>query len=140
VGGESYHSNDERIYRRTFGASEIVSDSMFTLAHDLLVVGTRNGASTTAKRIVGIDGNTGATLWPTIGNAGGVATMDIISSSPAIDFVNHAAWVPSRSAGAAAQPSLWKLNPNSGAVLATAALGDTDTDPTAFDSRATSYS
>ena len=106
------------------------SDSMFTLTHDLLVVGTRNGASTTANRIVGIDGNTGATLWQTIGNAGGVAKMDIISSSPAIDFVNHAAWVTSRSGGATAQPSLWKLNPNSGAVLATAALGDTDTDPT----------
>jgi hypothetical protein len=106
------------------------SDSMFTLAHDLLVVGTRNGASTTANRIVGIDGNTGATLWQTIGNAGGVAKMDIISSSPAIDFVNHAVWVTSRSAGATAQPSLWKLNPNTGAVLTTAALGDTDTDPT----------
>jgi len=69
-------------------------------------------------------------LWQTIGNAGGVAKMDIISSSPAIDFVNHAVWVTSRSAGTTAQPSLWKLNPNTGAVLTTAALGDTDTDPT----------
>jgi hypothetical protein len=106
------------------------SDSMFTLTHDLLVVGTRNGASTTANRIVGIDGNTGATVWQTIGNSGGVAKMDIISSSPAVDFVNHAVWVTSRSAGGTAQPSLWKLNPNTGAVLTTAALGDTDTDPT----------
>ncbi len=106
------------------------SDSTFTPTHDLLVVGTRNGASTTANRIVGIDGNTGATVWQTIGNSGGVAKMDIISSSPAIDFVNHAVWVTSRSGGGTAQPSLWKLNPNSGAVLATAALGDTDTDPT----------
>src|SRR3984885_11009205 len=106
------------------------SDSMFTLTHDLLVVGTRNGASTAANRIVGIDGNTGATVWQTIGNSGGVAKMDIISSSPAVDFVNHAVWVTSRSAGGTAQPSLWKLNPNTGAVLTTAALGDTDTDPT----------
>jgi hypothetical protein len=106
------------------------SDSMFTLAHDLLVVGTRNGASTTANRIVGIDGNTGATVWQTIGNSGGVAKMDIVSSSPAVDFVNHAVWVTSRSGGGTAQPSLWKLNPNTGAVLTTAALGDTDTDPT----------
>jgi PQQ-like domain len=106
------------------------SDSMFTLAHDLLVVGTRNGASTTANQIVGIDGNTGATVWQTIGNTGGVAKMDIISSSPAVDFVNHAVWVTSRSGGGTAQPSLWKLNPNTGAVLTTAALGDTDTDPT----------
>ncbi len=106
------------------------SDGTFTPTHDLLVVGTRNGGSTTANRIVGIDGNTGATLWQTIGNAGGVAKMDIISSSPAVDYVNHAVWVTSRSAGAVAQPSLWKLNPNTGAVLLTASLGDTDTDPT----------
>ncbi len=106
------------------------SDSMFTLTHDLLVLGTRNGASTTANRIVGIDGNTGATLWQTIGNTGSVAKMDIISSSPAIDFVNHAVWVTSRSGGGTAQPSLWKLSPNTGAVLTTAALGDTDADPT----------
>jgi hypothetical protein len=106
------------------------SDGTFTLTHDLLVVGTRNGASTTTNRIVGIDGNTGATLWQTIGNAAGVAKMDIISSSPAVDYVNHAVWVTSRSAGANAQPSLWKLNPNTGAVLLTANLGDIDTDPT----------
>jgi hypothetical protein len=106
------------------------SDNTFTLAHDLLVVGTRNGASTTANRIIGIDGNTGATVWQTIGNTGGVAKMDIISSSPAVDFVNHAVWVTSRSAAGVAQPSLWKLNPNTGAVLSTGALGDTDTDPT----------
>jgi hypothetical protein len=106
------------------------SDGTFTLAHDLLVMGTRNGASTTANRIVGLDGNTGATLWQTIGNAGGVAKMDIVNSTPAVDFVNHAVWVTSRSAGGMAQPSLWKLNPNTGAVITTAALGDTDADPT----------
>ncbi len=106
------------------------SDGTFTLTHDLLVAGTRNGGSTTTNRIVGIDGNTGATLWQTTGNAGGVAKMDIISSSPAVDYVNHAIWVTSRSAGGTAQPSLWKLNPNTGAVLLTANLGDTDTDPT----------
>jgi hypothetical protein len=106
------------------------SDSSFTLSHDLVVAGTHNGGSTSTNRIVGMDGNTGATLWQTIGNSGGVAKMDIISSSPAVDFVNHAIWVTSRSNGGTAQPSLWKLNPNTGAVLTTAALGDTDTDPT----------
>jgi hypothetical protein len=106
------------------------SDTTFTLAHDLLVLGTRNGGSSVANRIVGVDGNTGATLWQTIGNSGGVAKMDMISSTPAVDFVNHAVWVTSRSNGGTAQPSLWKLNPNTGGVLATAALGDTDADPT----------
>jgi hypothetical protein len=107
-----------------------LSDGTFTPTHDLLVVGTRNGATTTANRIVGIDGNTGATLWQTIGNSGSVANMDIMNSVPAIDYVNHAVWVTSRSAGGTAQPSLWKLNPNTGAVLLTANLGDTDADPT----------
>ncbi|MGA8143482.1 MAG: DNRLRE domain-containing protein [Candidatus Acidiferrales bacterium] len=106
------------------------SDGTFTPAHDLLVVGTRNGGSTVANRIVGIDGNTGATLWQTIGNSGSVASMDIINSTPAVDFVNHAVWVTSRSNGGVTQPSLWKLNPNTGAVLFTANLGDTDADPT----------
>jgi hypothetical protein len=106
------------------------SDSTFTLTHDLLVVGTRNGASTTTNRIVGIDGNTGATLWQTIGNGNAGAAMDIINSTPTVDLVNHAIWVTSRSAGGTGQPSLWKLNPNTGAVLAKTALGDTDADPT----------
>jgi PQQ-like domain len=106
------------------------SDGTFTPTHDLLVVGTRNGATTSTNQILGMDGNTGATLWQTIGNGNAGAPMDIISSTPAVDFVNHAVWVTSRSKGGTAQPSLWKLNPNTGAVLATAALGDTDADPT----------
>lgn len=106
------------------------SDGTFTPTHDLLVLGTRNTGSTSANRIVGMDGNTGATLWQTIGNSGGVPRMDIINSTPAIDFVNHAVWVTSRSNGGTTRPSLWKLNPNTGAVITTAALGDTDADPT----------
>jgi hypothetical protein len=106
------------------------SDGTFTPTHDLLVVGTRNAATTSTNQIEGIDGNTGATLWQTIGNGNAGAAMDIISSTPAVDFVNHAIWVTSRSNGGTAQPSLWKLNPNTGAVLAKAALGDTDSDPT----------
>ena len=106
------------------------SDGTFTPPHDLLIVGTRNGASTSTNRIVGIDGNTGATLWTTIGNGNAGAPMDIINSTPAVDFTNHAVWVTSRSNGGVAQPSLWKLNPNNGAVISTAALGDTDSDPT----------
>ncbi|MGH9747008.1 MAG: DNRLRE domain-containing protein, partial [Candidatus Acidiferrales bacterium] len=106
------------------------SDGTFTPTHDLLVLGTRNGATTSTNEIVGMDGNTGATLWQTIGNGNAGARMDIINSTPAIDYVNHAVWVTSRSNGGTGRPSLWKLNPNTGAVLLTAALGDTDADPT----------
>jgi len=106
------------------------SDGTFTQTHDLLVTGTRNGATTSTNQIIGIDGNTGATLWQTIGNGNAGARMDIINSTPAIDYVNHAVWVTSRSNGGTGRPSLWKLNPNTGAVISTLALGDTDADPT----------
>jgi putative pyrroloquinoline-quinone binding quinoprotein len=106
------------------------SDGTFTQTHDLLVTGTRNGATASTNQIIGIDGNTGATLWQTIGNGNAGARMDIINSTPAIDYVNHAVWVTSRSNGGTGRPSLWKLNPNTGAVISTLALGDTDADPT----------
>jgi outer membrane protein assembly factor BamB len=106
-----------------------LSSGSYTLTHDLLVVGTRNGATTTNNQILGLDGNTGATLWTTAGNTGSVPAMDIISSAPAIDYVNGAIWVTSRSAGGTTQPSLWKLNSNTGAILSTENLGDTDADP-----------
>lgn len=98
----------------------------FTPAHDLLVLGTHNGATTTANQVMGLDGNTGAVVWTITGNAGGVLPIDIISSTPAVDYVNHAIWVTSRGGGVAGQNTLWKLNPNTGAVLTHAALGDID--------------
>jgi hypothetical protein len=106
------------------------STGSYTLATDLLAVGTRNSGTTTANQIFGINGNTGATVWTKTGGVSGVASMDIINSTPLIDYVNGAIWVTSRSACGTTQPSLWKLNPNTGAVLATASLGDTDASPT----------
>ena len=106
-----------------------VSSGSFTLTHDLVVVGTDNGATTSANQIVAVDGNTGARVWDTTGNAGGVAKMDIVLSTPLIDYGNNAIWVTSRSNGGTAQPSLWKLNPNTGGVLSTAALGPIDSSP-----------
>jgi putative pyrroloquinoline-quinone binding quinoprotein len=106
-----------------------LSGGSYTLAHDLLVVGTRNGATTTGNQILGLDANTGATLWTLTGGILFTAAMDIISSAPAIDYVNNAVWVTSRSAGGTTQPSLWKLSPNTGAVLLQKNLGDTDADP-----------
>jgi hypothetical protein len=106
-----------------------LSTASYTRTNDLVTVGTRNTATTTANQILGIDGNTGATAWTTTGGSGGVLSMDIMSSTPEIDYVNGAIWVTSRSACGTSQPSLWKLNPNTGAVLANANLGDTDTSP-----------
>jgi hypothetical protein len=107
-----------------------LSDISYTLGEDLVVLGTRNGATTTGNQILGLNGNTGATLWTVTGNSGGVMPMDIINSAPTIDYTNKAVWVTSRAGCLTTQPSLWKLNPNSGAVMVTEDLEDVDADPT----------
>ena len=107
-----------------------LSSASYILTNDLAVAGTRNGATTTANEIVGLDGNTGATKWQTVGNAGGVAPLDIMDSTPLIDYVNNAIWVTSHANCGVTQPSLWKLNPNTGAVLLSENLNDIDASPT----------
>jgi hypothetical protein len=106
------------------------SSASFTLGQDLVVVGTHNAATTSANQIFGLNGNTGATVWTVTGASGTVPAMDIISASPMVDYANNAIWVTSRSNGGTSQPSLWKLNSNTGAVLFTANLGPSDYGPT----------
>lgn len=117
----------------TASASVVVksfSTVSYTRSTDLVVVGTRNAGSTTANRIVGIDGNTGATVWQVIGNSGGNPNMDIVVSTPLIDSTNNAIWVTTHSNNGTAQPSIWKVDANTGARLATADLGNMSTWPT----------
>jgi hypothetical protein len=115
------------------GAGAVLVKSFSSIAYtrstDLLVLGTRN-SSTTANQILGIDANTGATAWQITGNTGGIAALDIISSTPMIDYGRNVVWVTSRGAGVTAQPSLWKVNVNTGNVLTTRNLGDIDSSPT----------
>lgn len=103
----------------------------YTRLTDLVVMGTRNAGSTTANRIFGVDGNTGATVWQLIGASGGNPNMDIVASTPVIDYKNNAIWVTTHSNGGAAQPSVWKVDPNTGARLATANLGNISAWPVA---------
>jgi hypothetical protein len=105
------------------------SSIAYTRQTDLLVLGTRNSSTTSGNQIFGIDANTGATAWQITGNTGGIPALDIISSTPMIDYGRNAVWVTSRSAGATAQPSLLRLDVNTGSVLATANVGDTDSSP-----------
>jgi outer membrane protein assembly factor BamB len=93
----------------------------YTRATDLVVMGTRNAGSTTANQIFGLDGNTGTVVWQLIGASGGNPNLDIVASTPVIDYKNNAIWVTANSAGGS--PSLWKVNPNNGARMATANLG-----------------
>ena len=106
------------------------SSAAYTLSTDLYVVGTRNSSTTTANKIIGLNGNTGATVWQIVGNANGAPPLDIISSTPMIDYGRNVVWITSRSAAGTSQPSLWKVDANSGSVLATANLGDIDASPT----------
>jgi len=109
---------------------KVFSSVAYTLAQDLVVAGTHNTATTSANQIFGLNGNTGTTVWTVTGASGTVPAMDIVSAPPMIDYVNNAIWVTSRSNGGTSQPSLWKLNSNTGVVLFTANLGPIDYSPT----------
>jgi len=101
-------------------------------ANDLVFFGTRNAATTTGNQIFALNGDTGANAsWsPITGAKGAVPNLDMISSTPLVDYANNAVWITSRSACGASQPSLWKINPSTGAILATEDLGDIDASPT----------
>jgi hypothetical protein len=101
-------------------------------ANDLVFFGTRNAATTSGNQIFALNGNTGANAsWsPITGATGSVPNLDMISSTPLVDYVHSAIWVTSRSACGTSQPSLWKINPSTGAILATEDLGDIDASPT----------
>ncbi len=110
--------------------AKLFSGVTYTLGQDLVVVGTHNAGSTSANQILGLNANTGATVWTVTGNSGLVPALDIMNSAPSVDYVHGAIWVASRSNGGTSQPSLWKLNPNTGTVLFSASLGPIDYSPT----------
>jgi len=85
--------------------------SAYTRTTDLVVMGTNNTGTTSANQVVGLDGNTGTAAWSYAGG-GTNANMDIVTSTPLIDYFNNAIWVTSHSNGGTTQPSLWKFNPN----------------------------
>jgi outer membrane protein assembly factor BamB len=105
----------------------------YTRSTDLVVVGTRNLSGTTGNKIYGLDGNTGAAVWTFApGN------LDIINSTPWIDYNTNAAWVTSNAGSLGGQPSIWKLDTATsnaaGSLLASITLSTTnkhiDTSPT----------
>jgi len=95
---------------------------------DAVIVGTRN-SSTTNNKVYALRGDTGATLWTF--NSGLTSSVDIISSTPYVDYDNNTVWVTSRSAGGTGQPSVWKLNAANGALITSLSLGDIDSSPVA---------
>ena len=101
----------------------------FTPITDLVFVGTRE-LSTTANKVYGLNGSTGAIVWTfSPGN------MDAVNSTPVVDYANNVIWVTSLSNGAT-QPSLWKINSVTGAGISNFSLGDISGSPTLnFDNR-----
>jgi hypothetical protein len=78
----------------------------------------------------------GGVLWTYTGG-GSNPNMDIISSTPYVDYTNNILWVTSRSAGGMSQPSLWKFDVTNGTLANLPAstpntwnLGDIDSSPT----------
>ena len=101
------------------------AQASYTNAFDLVIVATRNVGSTTNNKVYGLNGNTGAIVWTF--NPG---NMDIVVSTPYIDYSHNMVWVTSRANGGVAQPSVWQINTLSAgtfaAATATFALNDID--------------
>ncbi len=119
------------------GGPAVQLESVAGGSNDVVFFGTRNTTTTTANQIFALNGNTGANLsWsPLTGplmvtNNSTAQNLDIINSTPLVDYIHNVIWVTSRSACGTAQPSLWQINPTTGATEAIANLGDIDASPT----------
>jgi outer membrane protein assembly factor BamB len=104
------------------------SNGAFTSTVDLVYVGTRNagGGSTTNNRVYALNADTGAIVWTF--NSGGGSAVDLINSTPVVDYTGNTIWVTSLS-NSGTQDSLWQLNSNTGALIASHNLGDIDGSP-----------
>jgi hypothetical protein len=116
------------------------SNASYTQAQDLIVAGHRTaGGSSTGNFVVGLNGNDGSQRWISTGGSstasatgcGGNCNMDIITSTPQVDYAHNVIWVTSfnnaGSGGAANAPDLWEFNSNasgfSSPVVGVANLG-----------------
>jgi hypothetical protein len=118
------------------GGPSVQLESIAGGTNDIVFFGTRNTGTTTGNQIFGLNGNTGANLsWspltgPITTTNKGSQNLDIINSTPLVDYVHNVIWFTSRSACGTSQPSLWSINPSTGATTAIANLGDIDASPT----------
>src|SRR5256886_13906108 len=123
---------------------------------DVVFVGTKDTSTTALNKVYALNGSggpvtipggqsggcaaaatwpAGAILWTYTGSGTSPCStcMDIISSTPYVDFTNNTVWVTSRS-NAGTQPSVWKLNAANGALITSwnnGLLIETDASPSA---------
>jgi hypothetical protein len=108
----------------------------------VVFVGTKDTGTTTANKVYALNGS-GGNVTTTGGGGGCTSTtvakggilwtytgtaMDIISSTPYVDYTNNTVWVTSRS-NAGTQASVWKFNAANGALIMSwnnGALGESD--------------
>jgi hypothetical protein len=97
---------------------------------DVVIVATRNTGTSSDlnNKVYAVNGATGAIVWTFApGN------MDIVASTPYLDYSRNTVWVASRSKGGT-QSSLWKLNAATGVLASgtsTWSFGDIDSSPIA---------
>src|SRR5207245_549467 len=128
---------------------------------DVVFVGTKDTSTTAGNKVYALNGSGGPVTIPG-GQSGGCAAaqtwpagailwtytgsgttgipcstcMDIISSTPYVDYTNNVLWVTSRAAGdiTNTQPSVWKINASNGTLAGGTATwvfnpGDVDSTP-----------
>jgi putative pyrroloquinoline-quinone-binding quinoprotein len=111
-------------------------------AVDMVIVATANTGDTTTNKVYALNASPNTISSSITANCNGQwrapgdimwtfqpGNMDIISSTPHVDYTNNAIWVTTRSKNGT-QAALWKLNAANGVLIAswtTASLGDSDT-------------
>src|SRR5439155_1877257 len=100
---------------------------------DVVFVGTKDTSTTAGNKVYALNGSGGPVTIPG-GQSGGCAAaqtwpagailwtytgtaMDIIASTPYVDYTNNTVWVTSRANAAAQQASVWKFNAANTTVL-----------------------
>jgi len=99
---------------------------------DVVFVGTSNTGNAINNKVYALNGAAAAAGGGTIVWTFAPGNMDIISSTPYVDYTNNVVWVTSRAAGGIGQPSVWKLNASTGALAggtATWTFNDVDSSP-----------
>jgi hypothetical protein len=106
------------------------STASYTPTYDTIFVGTHNSSTTSGNSVVALNGTTGAVLWTFTGTT--TTKLDMINSTPTVDYTNNAVWVTSHSNAVTTQPNLWKFNPLNNTVgwsMNLGNAGDIDSSP-----------
>jgi hypothetical protein len=109
---------------------KLFSGAAYTPTFDTVFVGTHNASTATGNSLIALNGTTGAVVWTFTGSAAN--KLDMINSTPTVDYVNNAIWVTSHSNAVTTQSNLWKFNPLNNTVswsLNLGNAGDIDSSP-----------